>query len=375
MTALRVLKVAAVLTSVAVLLAATGLLGARALAQDRNADVFAIRDTKGIDEQQFVRIGGVEQWATIRGRDRRNPVILVLGGLGADGPGTVASPFLGAFQGWETDFTVVQWDQRGAGKTFARAGRALDPDLGIALITSDAVELTTYLQRRLPKPRLVLLGVGFGSTLAARLALDHPQAYSAYVAAGQIADRRIVRQAATQSHLLRLATERGDQATVADLTLAGPHPFADTPRDPEKLAAFGRASGRYHARNPPHQERDVLTAPNWSLADALALRSGMSASEAKFGRAWDEGFDFAALRATFRIPVAVVQGDLDLDAPVDLSRAWFDSIHAPAKVFVTIPGAGTHALQTDSDAYIKVLRETVRPWVLRRDARWRVSAP
>jgi pimeloyl-ACP methyl ester carboxylesterase len=362
MTTRRWLKIAAILLAVGVIMAIGGVLGARAIAQSQNAQALAIRDPNGIDEQRFVRIGGQDQWVTIRGRDRDNPVILIVGGLGADGPGAVASPFLGAFQAWEHDFTVVQWDHRGAGKTFARAGRKLDPDLGVELISHDAMELTDYLRKRLQKRKIVLLGVGFGSTIAARLALDHPQAYSAYVAAGQIADRRVDRQAATHRRLMQLATAGGDQTTMDDLRLAGPHPFADTPRNPEKLAAFGRASGRYHARNPPHQERDVLTAPHWSLGDALSIRAGMHASEAKFGRSWDEGFDYPRLRGTFRMPVAVVQGDLDLDAPLALSRAWLDQVEAPAKVLVAIPGAGTHALQTDPDAFLRVLRGAVYPW-------------
>jgi len=340
-------------------------LGVRAMAQARNADAFAIREPDGIDDEDFILVGGAEQWVTIRGRDRRNPVILVVGGLGADGPGTVASPFLAAFQPWERDFTVVQWDQRGAGKTFAKGGKTLDADLGVAVLMRDALDLTDQLRQRLHKRKIVLLGVGFGSTLAAKLVLEHPDRFSAYVAAGQIADRRIDRQDAVLRRLRRLAAARGDQASLADLDIAGPNPFAETPRDPAKLAAFGRVSARYHARNPPHQEQDVLTAPHWSLSDALAIRAGMTASEAKFGRQWDEGLDYPGLRATFKVPVFVVQGDLDIDAPVDLSRAWFDRIRAPGKIFVEIPGAGTHALQTDPEAFARVLREQVRPAAVR----------
>jgi pimeloyl-ACP methyl ester carboxylesterase len=365
MSAKRILRRVAAALGVGAIVLAAGAYGAQALAQAANAEAFAIHDANGIDEEQFVPIGGVDQWVTIRGRNRANPVLLVVGGLGADGPGAVASPFLDAFQSWEGDFTVVQWDQRGAGKTFAKAGGKLDPDLGVDLLMRDALGLTGYLRERLHKRRIVLLGVGFGSTLAAKLVQTHPDLYSAYVAAGQIADPRAERQAAVGRQLLRLATAHNDQASLDDLKIAGPHPFADVPRDPAKLAAFGRVSGRYHARNPPHQDRDVLTAPHWSIADAMALRAGMTASEAKFGRAWDEGFDYPGLRADFAVPVFVVQGDLDIDAPEALSRAWLDRIHAPAKSFTVIPGAGTHALQTDPDSFLAVLRSQVRPWAMK----------
>ena len=342
-----------------------GAVGLQALAQGRSADAFAITDPTGIDDEQFIPINGADQWVTIRGRDRDNPVILVVGGLGADAPGAVSSPFLGAFQSWESYFTVVQWDMRGAGKTFAKAGGKLDPDLGVDLLTRDALTLTDALRQRLGKRKIVLLGLSFGSTLAARLAHDHPDRYAAYVAAGQIADPRIVRETRAIEYVRTLAQARGDQAALADLKIAGPHPFSDTPRDPDKIAAFARGSIPFRPRIPADQRRDVLSAPHWSIMDALHIRRGLDASEAKFGKAWAESFDYAGLRGDYRVPVFLIQGDNDFIAPLSLSQAWLDKVQAPAKSVTVIPGAGDHAIQTDPDVYVKVLRDEVRPWAVR----------
>ncbi|HEX5263200.1 MAG TPA: alpha/beta hydrolase [Phenylobacterium sp.] len=342
-----------------------GALDAQAAAEAQTNAAFAITDPKGIDEEQFLAINGADQWVTIRGRDRANPVILVVGGFGTDSPGAVASPFLGAFQSWEPDFTVVQWDTRGAGKTFAKAGNKLDPDLGVDLLMRDALTLTDLLRQRLGKRKIVLLGVGFGSTLAARLALDHPDRYSAYVAAGQIADRRIARETAAIAYVRALAEARGDQAALADLQFAGPHPFSDMPRDPKKVEAWMRGSTPFRPRVPPNQRGDVLSAPHWSVTDALAIRLGQDASEAKFGKAWGEDFDYAGLSGRYSVPVFLIQGDNDFDAPLSLSKAWLDRIWAPAKSITVIPGAGDHAIQTDPDAYLKVLRSEVRPWAIK----------
>src|SRR5262249_53480421 len=73
-----------------------------------------------VEDAWFIRIGGIEQWVTIRGDDRRNPVVLLLHG----GPGDVQSPFVSTYTPYEKDFVLVQWDQRGAGQTFARNGAA-----------------------------------------------------------------------------------------------------------------------------------------------------------------------------------------------------------------------------------------------------------
>src|SRR3954451_19832702 len=54
-----------------------------------NAKQFVINPEKGVDEASYVRIGGIEQWVTIRGQDRVNPVLLFLHG----GPGDVTNPW------------------------------------------------------------------------------------------------------------------------------------------------------------------------------------------------------------------------------------------------------------------------------------------
>jgi hypothetical protein len=67
----------------------------------------------GIERLEKVQIGGIEQWVSIRGRDKRNPVLLVIHG----GPGYVLMPMSWwSSRDWEEYFTVVQWDQRGSGK-------------------------------------------------------------------------------------------------------------------------------------------------------------------------------------------------------------------------------------------------------------------
>ncbi len=75
-----------------------------------------------IHEQGFVSIGGIEQWITIKGANSDNPVVLFLHG----GPGNAMSAYADSmYLGWENDFTLVQWDQRGAGKTYGRTGPSL----------------------------------------------------------------------------------------------------------------------------------------------------------------------------------------------------------------------------------------------------------
>src|ERR1700727_1857680 len=68
----------------------------------------------GGERLETVKIGGIDQWVSVRGNDRGNPVLLHIHG----GPGYISIPMSWWFsRDWEEYFTVVQWDQRAAGKT------------------------------------------------------------------------------------------------------------------------------------------------------------------------------------------------------------------------------------------------------------------
>jgi hypothetical protein len=70
-----------------------------------------------IAEIAYHRLGGVDQWVMIRGESVANPPLILLHG----GPGFSETAFFRHFNGpLEQIFTVVYWDQRGAGKSFDR---------------------------------------------------------------------------------------------------------------------------------------------------------------------------------------------------------------------------------------------------------------
>ena len=106
----------------------------REVVQSRAEAQLVLDGPSSIDEELYVPSRHGEQWLSIRGRDRSNPVVLVLHG----GPGGGNSPFLLQFAPFEQRYTVVQWDQTGAGKTFRRNGHRLPADLTIADIVDGA---------------------------------------------------------------------------------------------------------------------------------------------------------------------------------------------------------------------------------------------
>jgi pimeloyl-ACP methyl ester carboxylesterase len=124
-----------------------------------------------VDEAGFVTIGGIPQWVLVQGRDCANPVVLILHG----GPGNPNTPFAQTlFGGWAGEFTVVQWDQRGAGKTFGASRPTEDEPLTIEQMTRDGLAVAQHLTQRLGKRKLILMGGSWGSALAVHMLQARP---------------------------------------------------------------------------------------------------------------------------------------------------------------------------------------------------------
>src|ERR1700744_3794239 len=163
-----------------------------------------------ISEEGFVPIGGIDQWVTIRGADCANPVVLIVHG----GPGNPSTPFAEDLYGpWEKDFTLVQWDQRGSGKTFARNPDTATRPLTMALMAGDGVEVAAYATRRLGKRKLILIGGSWGSALAINMLKLKPGLFSAYQGTSQMVEYR-ANQTATYMRALELTRAGDDKEAV-----------------------------------------------------------------------------------------------------------------------------------------------------------------
>ena len=85
---------------------------------------------------------------------------------------------------WTRDFTVVTWDQRGAGKTYGRSG-PLGAGVTIDRMVQDGIEVAEFLRFRMRKSKIVLVGLSWGSMLGVKMARARPDLFSAYVGTGQ----------------------------------------------------------------------------------------------------------------------------------------------------------------------------------------------
>lgn len=322
---------------------------------------------RAVDEAGFVRIGGIQQWVVVEGQDCANPVVLIVHG----GPGNPNTPFAhNLFGAWTKDFTVVQWDQRGAGKTYGANPPAEGEALTIERLAEDGVEVARHLAQRLGKRKVILMGGSWGSAVAVHMAQARPDLFHAYVGTAQLVSYADDVKA-SYARTLGLARGAGDADTVGKLEALGPPPWTN----PRGFGVLRRATRKYEAlkTDPPPADWFKFAAGYDTPAYEAAYEAGEDYSFLQFvGMAGDgmgPRLDLRKLGTRFETPVFLLQGDEDLVTPLDISKAYFDSLSAPAKLFVRLPRTGHDPNRAMIDGQREVLETRVRAAAMKADAR------
>lgn len=320
----------------------------------RNAEQYAIRSSHGIDEASFVPIGGIEQWVTIRGQDRVNPVLLFLHG----GPGDVTSCWaLTLFAPWEDHFTVVQWDERGAGRTLKKSGPGVASTLTVDRMAQDGIELAEYLRNHLGKQKIILVAHSFGSIIGLKMVQTRPDLFYAYVGTGEIADET-KNYAAAYVALMTKARALGNQSAINELSKVGPPPYSsgDGYKAQRKWANAFEGADRFLSSTLGL----ALVAPGCSVEDINDSAAGQVLSADRLvPQTRSSGRKELGLK--FSIPMFFFQGAEDFTTPTSLARDYMNAIQAPRKAFVAIQGAGHFAVFMHSDEFLEELVRRVRP--------------
>jgi len=295
-----------------------------------------------IKEGKFVTLGGIKQWITIRGENKKLPLLLVLHG----GPGDAQSSFPDVYAEYEKKFIVVQWDQRGAGQTFGKY-REQTPNLTIDQLISDGIELAMYLKKRFKGNDLIVLGHSLGTAIATGMVMERPDLFKAYVGTGQIASW------AESVHWLfefmkRKAVESNDSLLMEELNRIG----TPDPNNADQFFHFTRKRRKYLCAADTSWFRTMANeAEKISKPDFNNLDSGMRFS-GKTLLPYQLQESLSTNSLNFKLPYLVVQGNDDLFTPTEPVRKYFDKITAPGKKLVIIENAGHFAFVTDKKRFI-----------------------
>jgi pimeloyl-ACP methyl ester carboxylesterase len=331
------------------------------------SSISVVAQTKSITEEKFITIGGIEQWITIKGNDMTNPVILFLHG----GPGSVMTPYAHAVYGdWEQDFILVNWDQRGAGRTYGRNIPSdaneeywIDNPLTVERMTADGIELTEYLLKHLGKRKIILLGTSWGSILGAKMALKRPDLFYAYLGHAQIVNFIENLKCAYQK-VYEMAVEANDKETVDKLLLLGSPPY-DNAKDSGQLLRIIKNYERAHSV--PAPDTWWKPAPVYdSEEDSKHRYDGDDYSfihlvgHEKLGiESMASGIDFNEDGFSFKIPVYIIQGEKDILAGKEMTKSYFDKIKAPEKEYFLLADAAHGFNESVVDKQYQILKENL----------------
>lgn len=143
----------------------------------------SIKGDNSISELRKVDIGDTELEIMIRGNDRDNPVLIFTHG----GPCCSEIPYVRKYQDeLEKDFTIVHYDQRGSGKSYAFGVDYSETTAETHV--SDLVELTKYIETYLGKEQVILVGHSFGTYIGTITVAQNPKLYQAYIGIGQMSN-------------------------------------------------------------------------------------------------------------------------------------------------------------------------------------------
>lgn len=299
-------------------------------ARDTIADLGRILAPNGIQESYKTKIGGIDQWLNVRGQDKANPIILFVHG----GPASPLIPTLWQFQRpLEEYFTVVNYDQSGAGKTYVEDhSAAVAATLHIPRYIDDAIEVAEHIRTRYGQRKVILMAHSWGTVIGLGAALKRPDLFHAYVGIGQVINTHD-NERISFDYGLQQAQAQGNAAAVKEMQSIAPYP-GDQPITRERIIIARKWAQFYGGLTAYRDESQYffnapLLSPEYSAADVCAVDQG---NVFTLGRVLPEFLevDYKGIRS-MSIPVFMFLGRHDYTTPAQPTADWLAQLSAPAK--------------------------------------------
>lgn len=301
--------------------------------------------------EEYVSINGINQYLFHSGTKYDNPVMLYLHG----GPGSTESLFAHAFQEkWEDIFTVVHYDQRGAGKTLTK-----NPDKypTIDLMKKDLFETIQYLKKKYNKQKIILLGHSWGSVLGSLFIKQYPEDVAYYIGVGQLIGM-FENERVSYEKVKELILKAKDKKSLKKLEVLGDYPGDKFDGDfMKKFEKIHRLQGKYNLTVKMDLSicMKAFKSPIFKLSDVSAL--------IKASKANSETMEFLATvdlmseSAEYKVPIYYILGGNDWQTPYVIAREYFEKISAPHKSFYLIPNAGHMTMLDQPNLFFNALLE------------------
>jgi pimeloyl-ACP methyl ester carboxylesterase len=278
---------------------------------------------------QGIKLGGVKQYIMVRGKDINNPILLFLHG----GPGYAQISFASKYQSeLEDHFIVVNWDQRGAGKSYST--NIPKESMTREQFIKDGIELINYLTREYGKEKVILVGHSWGSDLGLHIVNQYSEKITAFVSVGQVISGQ-KQEKISYEYVMEMAKGENNQKAIQELTSIGHPPYSDMVRDINTqrkwLAHYGGVERKVNTL------RDIITASiiskEYTGIDGIKFAIGSRfTADAMWGNNMD--LDFIRDLSEVKVPIYFCAGRYDYNTPSILIQEYYNHIIAPEKELI-----------------------------------------
>ncbi len=293
-----------------------------------------IKDEQGLAVPQSiatfeeVEIGGINQYLLIRGEKSENPVLLFLHG----GPGYPQIAFAREYQKeLEKDFVVVQWDQRGAGKSYSKTIK--EESMNREQFVKDTLEVVEYLKRRFSVQRIVLAGHSWGSELGIRAITLAPEHFHAYIGIGQVVHTER-QEAISYDYVWQQASIDKNKKALKALKEIGYPPYDNHEKDVmvqrKWLSTYGGIERGIHSMG--KIITGTLFASEYTWLDGIRFIKGNYFTRSTMFNEIND-IDFFSDFPNLPVPVIFIAGRYDYNTPSILVKEYYDVLIAPEKKF------------------------------------------
>lgn len=318
-----------------------------------------IHTPNGVEKTCLVELNGDKQWINVRGKDSNNPVMLFVHG----GPASPTMPIAWAYQSpWEDFFTVVQWDQRMAGKNWLIADTSQAATLlNFENIVSDGIALVDTLCKTLKKEKIIIMGYSFGSKIGMEIAKRVPEKIYAYIGVGQMTNMNP--EKFLYERLLQLSAENADSLAQKELLNIAPYPNPNGSTPVRKLLLARKWARKYNGGWYGKPDFDLLfnlpsLSPDYTSSEIESLGYSTSWLTRKIMAGPKKN---TSLPENLEVPVFFFMGKHDLHTPYEPSQIYFNQLTAPLKKFITFEYSAHVPMMEEPGKFLLALVNEVLP--------------
>jgi pimeloyl-ACP methyl ester carboxylesterase len=309
-----------------------------------------------ISEKSFVNINDVRQGMFIRGKNATNPVLLYLHGGVPEYFLTERYPI-----SFEDDFTVVWWEQRGAGLSYSRG--IPRNTMTVEQFISDTLSVTNYVQHRFGKEKIYLMAHSGGSFFGLQAAALAPDLYYSYIGIAQMVHQLEPERLAYEYMLERFGLA-GNSRMVRKLQAS---PVSITDGTPGAYLALRERAMHSLGIGTTRDITSVVSgivlqsvkSPQYTLREKVKMWRGKFASGVS--ALWNEmlATNLAESLTELALPIYFLHGVYDYTCSYTLAKSYFEQLKAPLKGFYTFERSAHSPIFEEPKKAGRILRDDV----------------